>query len=119
MPQIGSLAGTVALVTGASRGIGAAAAIELARRGAHLVLTARTQGGLEATDDAIRALGGLPREMPIYMLTANVFAEDVSRYRAAGVDGVLKKPIEVGELFAALAGAAARVEPPEMLEKAG
>ena len=68
---------------------------------------------------AIRALGGLPREMPIYMLTANVFAEDVSRYRAAGVDGVLKKPIEVGELFAALAGAAARIEPPEMLEKAG
>lgn len=67
---------------------------------------------------AIRALGGLPREMPIFMLTANVFAEDVSRYRAAGVDGVLKKPIEVGELFAALAGAAARVDPPEALAQA-
>jgi len=49
------LDGRVALVTGASRGIGAAAAIELARLGAHLVITARTQGGLEATDDAIRA----------------------------------------------------------------
>ena len=68
---------------------------------------------------AIRALGGLPREMPIFMLTANVFAEDVSRYRAAGVDGVLKKPIEVGELFAALAGAAARVEPLESLQLTG
>lgn len=67
---------------------------------------------------AIRALGGLHREMPIFMLTANVFAEDVSRYRAAGVDGVLKKPIEVGELFAALAGAAARIEPLEAMEMA-
>ena len=67
---------------------------------------------------AIRAMGGLPREMPIFMLTANVFAEDVSRYRAAGADGVLKKPIEVGELFAALAGAAGRVEQPEALAQA-
>jgi NAD(P)-dependent dehydrogenase (short-subunit alcohol dehydrogenase family) len=57
------LAGTVALVTGASRGIGAAAAIELARLGAHVVITARTQGGLEETDDAIRALGGPPSGM--------------------------------------------------------
>jgi NAD(P)-dependent dehydrogenase (short-subunit alcohol dehydrogenase family) len=52
----GPLQGRVALVTGASRGIGAATAIELARLGAHCVLTARSQGGLEETDDAIRAL---------------------------------------------------------------
>ena len=52
------LAGSVALVTGASRGIGAAVAVELARLGAHCVLTARSQGGLEETDDAIRAAGG-------------------------------------------------------------
>ncbi len=51
------LAGRVALVTGASRGIGAATAIELARLGAQLVIIARTQGGLEETDDAIRAVG--------------------------------------------------------------
>ena len=48
----------VALVTGASRGIGAAVAVELGRRGVQCVLVARTQGGLEETDDAIRAAGG-------------------------------------------------------------
>lgn len=60
-----ALAGRVALVTGASRGIGAATAIELARLGAHVVLIARTQGGLEATDDAIRALGGTATLLPL------------------------------------------------------
>jgi NAD(P)-dependent dehydrogenase (short-subunit alcohol dehydrogenase family) len=56
---------TVALVTGASRGIGAAVAIELARRGAHVVATARTQGGLEDTDDAIRSIGGSATLLPL------------------------------------------------------
>lgn len=55
----------MALVTGASRGIGAAAAIELARLGAHVVITARTQGGLEETDDAIRAAGGATTLLPL------------------------------------------------------
>ncbi len=65
---MGSLEGLVALVTGASRGIGAAVAIELARRGAHVVITARTQGGLEATDDAIRATGGKATLVPMDLL---------------------------------------------------
>ena len=57
--------GTIALVTGASRGIGAAVAIELAKLGARVVITARTQGGLEETDDAIRALGGEATILPL------------------------------------------------------
>jgi NAD(P)-dependent dehydrogenase (short-subunit alcohol dehydrogenase family) len=59
------LEGSVALVTGASRGIGAAVAIELGRLGARVVLTARTQGGLEETDDAIRAVGGSAALLPL------------------------------------------------------
>lgn len=59
------LEGAIALVTGASRGIGAASAVALARLGAHLVITARTQGGLEETDDAIRAVGGTATLLPL------------------------------------------------------
>jgi len=59
------LADHVALVTGASRGIGAATAVALARLGAHVVLTARTPGGLEDTDDAIRATGGSATLLPL------------------------------------------------------
>jgi NAD(P)-dependent dehydrogenase (short-subunit alcohol dehydrogenase family) len=59
------VSGPVALVTGASRGIGAAVAIELAKHGVHVVATARTQGGLEDTDDAIRALGGSTTLLPL------------------------------------------------------
>lgn len=55
----------VAFVTGASRGIGAAAAVALARTGTHVVITARTQGGLEETDDAIRAAGGTATLLPL------------------------------------------------------
>ncbi len=53
-----SLSGRIALVTGASRGIGRAVALGLAKAGAHVILSARSLGALEAVDDEIRAAGG-------------------------------------------------------------
>jgi NAD(P)-dependent dehydrogenase (short-subunit alcohol dehydrogenase family) len=53
-----SLTGQIALVTGASRGIGAEIAVNLAAAGAHVVAAARTQGGLEELDDRIQSKGG-------------------------------------------------------------
>lgn len=59
------LEGRIALVTGASRGIGAACAQLLARQGAHVILLARSVGGLEAVDDAIRNEGGKATLVPL------------------------------------------------------
>ena len=59
------LASRIALVTGASRGIGAALAIALARQGAHVVAVARTVGGLEELDDKIREGGGEATLVPL------------------------------------------------------
>jgi NAD(P)-dependent dehydrogenase (short-subunit alcohol dehydrogenase family) len=59
------LANRIALVTGTSRGIGAATALALARAGAHVVAVARTVGGLEELDDAIRAVGGTATLVPL------------------------------------------------------
>jgi NAD(P)-dependent dehydrogenase (short-subunit alcohol dehydrogenase family) len=56
---------TVALVTGASRGIGRAVARELAREGAHVIAVARTVGGLESLDDEIRSDGGSATLVPL------------------------------------------------------
>jgi NAD(P)-dependent dehydrogenase (short-subunit alcohol dehydrogenase family) len=59
-PQISvprPLDGNIALVTGASRGLGRAVALELARAGTHVIALARTQGALEELDDAIHAAG--------------------------------------------------------------
>ena len=60
-----SLDGRIALVTGASRGIGYATALALARAGAHIVAVARTVGGLEELDDAIKGLGGSATLVPL------------------------------------------------------
>jgi NAD(P)-dependent dehydrogenase (short-subunit alcohol dehydrogenase family) len=59
------LSSRVALVTGASRGIGRATALALAQAGAHVVAVARTVGGLEELDDAIKAAGGTATLVPL------------------------------------------------------
>jgi NAD(P)-dependent dehydrogenase (short-subunit alcohol dehydrogenase family) len=59
------LASRIAIVTGASRGIGYATARALAKRGAHIVAIARTQGGLEELDDEIRQDGGTATLVPL------------------------------------------------------
>ncbi len=61
------LSDRIALVTGASRGIGAELALQLAQAGAHVVAVARTVGGLEELDDKIKAAGGSATLVPIDM----------------------------------------------------
>src|SRR5215468_1137450 len=64
-PSPAPLTGRIALITGASRGIGAATALALGKAGAHVVAVARTVGGLEELDDAIRAAGGSATLVPL------------------------------------------------------
>ncbi len=59
------LEGRIAVITGASRGIGRAVALACAREGAHVILLARTQGGLEEVDDDIKAAGGNATLVPV------------------------------------------------------
>jgi NAD(P)-dependent dehydrogenase (short-subunit alcohol dehydrogenase family) len=61
----GRLKGRIALITGASRGIGAAVAKRFADEGAHVIALARTVGGLEELDDEIRAAGGTATLLPL------------------------------------------------------
>lgn len=61
----GRLSGRIALITGASRGIGRATALTFAREGAHCIVTARTTGALEELDDEITTLGGSATLVPM------------------------------------------------------
>jgi NAD(P)-dependent dehydrogenase (short-subunit alcohol dehydrogenase family) len=62
---VGKLENRLAVITGASRGIGAATAKIFAAQGAHVILIARTIGGLEEVDDEIRAQGGIATLVPM------------------------------------------------------
>ncbi len=68
-----------ALITGASRGLGAALAEDLAIRGWHIVAVARTVGGLEELDDRVKALG-LPGAGGLTLAPMDVTNEDAMRH---------------------------------------
>lgn len=68
------LAGQLALVTGASRGIGAATAEALGRAGAHVVLVARTVGGLEEVEERIHQAGGSATIAPLDLIDGDSIA---------------------------------------------
>ncbi|MBB6124344.1 SDR family NAD(P)-dependent oxidoreductase [Sphingobium subterraneum] len=73
------LSGKLALVTGASRGIGAATAKALAAAGAHVIITARTSGGLEEVEEQIHAAGGSATIAPLDLIDG----ESVGRLASA------------------------------------
>jgi len=68
-------AGKLALVTGASRGIGAATAEALGKAGAHVILTARTASGLEAVEETIHAAGGSATIAPLDLIDSDNIAK--------------------------------------------
>src|SRR5271155_2653001 len=86
------LASRIAVVTGASRGIGFATARALAKAGAHVVAVARTQGGLEELDDEIRKDGGSATLVPLNLTDS----DGIARLGAALNDRHGKLDILVG-----------------------
>ena len=107
------LAGRVALVTGASRGIGAAVARRFAAEGARLVLVGRTTGGLEEVDDEIRAACGKDAAPTLVTLDLSE-VENVDRLGGAVAERFGRLDILVGN--AALLGTLApmhQIEPDE------
>lgn len=99
----GALEGKLALVTGASRGIGAATAIALAAEGAHVILTARTPKGLEEVEETIFNAGGAATIAPLDL------TENESIGRLAGAIGERWQALDVMVLNAGMLGSLAAV----------
>lgn len=95
--------GKLALVTGASRGIGAATAEALGAAGAHVILTARTAGGLEEVEERIHAVGGSATIAPLDL------AENDSIARLAEAIGGRWQALDILVLNAAMLGSLAPV----------
>lgn len=93
-----NLQGQLALVTGASRGIGAATAKALAARGAHVILTARTAKDLEAVEDAIFEAGGSATIAPLDLADGDSIA------RLAAAIGGRWEALDILVLNAAMLG---------------
>lgn len=97
------LEGQLALVTGASRGIGAATARALAAQGAHVILTARSASALEQVEEAIHAAGGSATIAPLDL------AESDSVARLAAAIGERWSALDVLVMNAATLGSLAAV----------
>ncbi|MGF1477757.1 MAG: SDR family NAD(P)-dependent oxidoreductase [Geminicoccaceae bacterium] len=95
------LADRIILITGASRGLGRAVAVACAGRGAQVICVARTQGGLEETDDLVKDAGGMPavlvpmdlRQSPSVETLGAAIAERFGR-----LDGLVSAAGQLGEL---------------------
>ena len=106
MSHLKRLADRIALVTGASRGIGAAVALQLAQAGAHVVAAARTVGGLEELDDKIKAAGGSATLVPLDMKDFDGIARLAGALEArygrldvlVGNAGILRTPTPLGHI---------------------
>jgi NAD(P)-dependent dehydrogenase (short-subunit alcohol dehydrogenase family) len=101
MAEAGRLAGRVVLVTGASRGLGAAVAEACAGEGAKLVLVARTRGALEEVDDAVRRRGGEEATLVTLDITKGELVDTLGRAlfeRFGRLDGFVACAAELGIL---------------------
>ncbi len=97
-------AGKLALVTGASRGIGAATAEALGKAGAHVILTARTASGLEAVEETIHAAGGSATIAPLDLTDS----DNIHKLAAAVAE---RRPsLDIMVLNAAMLGSLSPVE---------
>jgi len=105
------LAGKVALVTGASRGIGAATALTLAGAGAHVILTARTAGALEAVEEQIHAAGGTATIAPLDLTESDGVARlaEAVASRWSALDILVLNAASLGSL-----GPVSAIDPKEM-----
>lgn len=94
------LTGRVTLVTGASRGIGYASAVALAKAGSHIIAVARTQGGLEDLDDSIRAVGGEATLVPMDLKNFDAIDQlgSIIHERWGQLDGLLANAGVLGEI---------------------
>ncbi|MDQ3074158.1 MAG: SDR family NAD(P)-dependent oxidoreductase [Pseudomonadota bacterium] len=97
-------AGKLALVTGASRGIGAATAEALGKAGAHVILTARTASGLEAVEEAIHAVGGSATIAPLDLTQSD------SVHKLAAAVAERWKSLDIMVLNGAMLGSLSPVE---------
>ncbi len=109
----GILQGRVALVTGASRGIGAATALALAAAGAHVVLTARTAKGLEEVENAIFDAGGSATIAPLNLTETDSIARlgTAIGERWPALDILVLNAAMLGQL-----GAVPAIDPKEMAQ---